>query len=189
MSFLHVLVISATSSSSLLGSTSAGNSAGSALAVGGVEAKVDVFLAISANKEGGNVDSLLAHANVSLSNENTGMVDGLGEALLEDLGLQSALHQSLGGELEDIIEGVLLVGHEAVALEAADEGGGLEQSLGVLGVKSQEDTGGLYEGMKRMHYALWMADEKIIVRIRVVSRGGGGQKKMHSRLYHIMFGW
>jgi hypothetical protein len=60
------------------------------------------------------------------------VVDGLCKPLLENLSLQPTLHQSLRGELEDIIEGVLLVSHETVALQAADKRRSFEKSLGVL---------------------------------------------------------
>src|SRR5262249_19599448 len=104
---------------------------------------VDVFLRVSSNDEGRNIDNLLSNSDVSLSDQNTSVVDGLGEVQLENFGLQSALHEDLGGQLEDIIEGVLVLSHDAVALETADEGRGLEQSLWVLGVKGQQDTSSL----------------------------------------------
>jgi hypothetical protein len=82
---------------------------------------------------------------MSLANENAGVVNRLGQTLLEDLGLQSALHDSLGAELKDIIEGVLLLGHEAEALEAPDERGGLKEALRILGIKGEQGTGSLYK--------------------------------------------
>ena len=102
-----------------------------------------MLLRVGADNERGDVDDLLANANVSLSDEDASVVDGLGEALLEDLGLQSALEESLGGELEDIIEGRLLLGHEAESLQSVDQRRGLEQALGVLGVKGKQSSGSL----------------------------------------------
>ena len=91
-----------------------------------------MLLGIGTNKERRNVNDLLSDADVSLSDENTSVVDGLCKALLENLGLESALHQPLGGELKNIIERVLFVGHEAESLQAADEGRGLEKALRIL---------------------------------------------------------
>lgn len=102
-----------------------------------------MLLRISSDNEGRNVHYLLADADVALANQHTGVVDGLGEPLLEDLGLQAAFQESLSSKLQDIIQRVLLVGHQAESLESADQGGGLEQSLGVLGVKGQQGTGSL----------------------------------------------
>ncbi len=73
------------------------------------------------------------------------MVNGLGKVLLEDLSLQSALHEDLGGELQDIIEGVLVFSEDTVALQAADERRSLEKSLWVLGIQSKKGTGSLGE--------------------------------------------
>jgi hypothetical protein len=102
-----------------------------------------VLLGVATDKEGRHVDHLLANTDVSLSDKNTGVVDGLGKTLLEDLGLESALHESLSGKLENIIEGVLLVSQETVSLEAADKRGSLEESLRILQVQSQKGTGRL----------------------------------------------
>ena len=122
-----------------------GDAAGGALAVGGVGGEVDVLLGRGPDVEGGDVDQLVADADVALTDEDAGVVDGLGEALLVDLGLQTTLEELLGGELEDGVEIELVVGEEAVARHAAEEGGTLEDALGVLGVEGEERTGGLPE--------------------------------------------
>jgi hypothetical protein len=62
---------------------------------------------------------------------------------LEDLGLQSALHKSLSGELQDIIEGVFLLSQKAKSLKTTNKRRGLENSLGVLCVEGQEGTSSL----------------------------------------------
>jgi hypothetical protein len=102
-----------------------------------------VLLGVGSDNERGDVDNLLANANVALSNQHTGMVDGLGQSLLENLSLKTALQESLGGKLQDIIQRALLLSHQTESLQSANKGGGLEESLGVLGVKSQQGTGGL----------------------------------------------
>lgn len=102
-----------------------------------------MLLGVSADQERWHVDDLLADADVSLADEDAGMVDRLGEVLFEDLGLQAALHKDLGGKLQDVIQGVFLVGEQAISLEAADQRRSLEQSLGVLEVQSEQCAGGL----------------------------------------------
>ena len=83
---------------------------------------------------------MLANTDVTLSDQNTSMVNGLSETLLEDFGLKSSLHESLSGELEDIIEGVLLVSQETISLQAAEKRRSLEESLGIFWVQSEEST-------------------------------------------------
>ena len=139
-SLLLVVTGGGTGGGALLGDT-----AGRALAVGGVGGEVDVLLAGSADVEAGDVDELVADADVALADEDAGVVDGLGEALLVDLGLEAALEELLGGELQDGIEIELVVGEEAVAGHATEEGGALEDALGILGVEGEEGTGGLSE--------------------------------------------
>lgn len=82
---------------------------------------------------------------MALADEDTGVMDGLREALLENLGLEAALEELLGGELEDEIELQLVLGEEAVAVHATEEGGALEDALGILGVEGEEGTRGLAE--------------------------------------------
>ncbi len=96
-----------------------------------------MLLRICADNERWNIDNLLANTDVALADEDSGVVNGLGKVLLEDLSLQSALHEDLGGELLDIIEGVLVFSEDTVALQAANERRSLEKSLWVLGIQSK----------------------------------------------------
>jgi hypothetical protein len=124
------------------------------LSVRRVNSKINVFLRVDADKERGNIDHLLANTDVALSDQNTSMVDGLGKTLLKDLGLESSLHESLSGQLKDIIEGVLLVSQKTISLQAAEKRRSLEESLGVFWVQSEESTSRLRSGgevgMKRI---------------------------------------
>ena len=45
-----------------------------------VQGVVDVLLRVETNDEGWDVDDLLADSDVSLTDEDTGVVDGLGES-------------------------------------------------------------------------------------------------------------
>lgn len=92
---------------------------------------------VGSNNERRNVDNLLADADVALADKNSGVVDGLGKVELEDLGLKSALHEDLGGQLQDVIKRVFLVGKDTITLQAADKWWGFEKSLWVLGIQSK----------------------------------------------------
>jgi hypothetical protein len=81
--------------------------------------------------------------DMSLADKNTGVMNGLGKALLEYFGLQSSLHESLGAQVEDIIKGVFLVSHQTETLQSSDKRGGLEKALGVLGIQRQKGSGSL----------------------------------------------
>lgn len=108
-----------------------------------------MLLAVSAHQEGRHVHQLLANANVALLDKDSGVVDGLGQIELEDLGLKSSLHEDLSCELEDVIKGVLLVGKDTVSLQSADQRRGLEKTLGVLGVKHEKSSGSLRQFSKQ----------------------------------------
>jgi len=101
-----------------------------------------VLLGLDADEERGDVDNLLADADVALTDEDTGVMDGLGETVLEDLGLETTLHDLGGGQTEDIIQLALGVGEETETLHAAKHGLTLEDAGLILLVESQQDTGG-----------------------------------------------
>jgi hypothetical protein len=78
--------------------------------------------------------------DVTLTDQDTGVVDGLGETQLENLSLETTLKEIADGEGEDIIELGLGLVQNTDALEATDEGGTLEHTTGILLVKSEELT-------------------------------------------------
>lgn len=116
------------------------NTAGAATAVGRLEREVDVLLRVEANDERGDVNDLLADADVALADEDTGVVDRLGEAELEDLGLETALKEVLGLEGKDVVETHAGVVEHTNADKTTDKGVALEETLGVLLVELQELT-------------------------------------------------
>ena len=145
----------------LLGSSSSAlalDTASTASTVGGGEGKVDVLLGVETNDERGDVDDLLADAvteaedacsirragvdvpDVSLPDQHTGVVDGLGKAALEDLSLEATLQEVLNLEGQDVIETHARLVEDTDANETANEGVTLEETLGVLGVELQELT-------------------------------------------------
>jgi hypothetical protein len=123
------------------GSALALDTTGTATTVGRLEREVDVLLRVETDNERGNVDDLLADADVALADEDTSVVDRLGESELEDLGLETALKEVLGLEGKDVVETHARVVEDTDANETADKGVTLEEALGVLVVELEELTG------------------------------------------------
>lgn len=88
-----------------------------------------MLLGLHTDQKGGDVDDLLSNADVSLADENTGVVDRLGKSVLEDNGLQTSLQKVLNLEGKDEIELVLLLGENSVAVESSQESGSIEKSV------------------------------------------------------------
>jgi len=103
-------------------------------------AVADVALSLSADDEGRHVDELLADSDVALEDKNTGVVDGAGELVLEDDGLETTLKEVLGLEGKDIIELVLVLGQNTETVETAEHCTTLEHTALVIAVKSEKET-------------------------------------------------
>lgn len=99
-----------------------------------------MLLGVETDNERGNVDDLLADADVALANEDTGVVDGLGEAELVDAGLETTLKEILGLEGKDVIELHAGLVKDTDANETANEGIAFEETLGVLLVEGKKLT-------------------------------------------------
>ena len=69
-----------------------------------------------------DVDHLLSNGNVFLSNENTGVMDWLGEVSLLDQSLKSSLKELGGGQTEYIIELALVILQKSKSNHTSDEG-------------------------------------------------------------------
>jgi len=76
---------------------------------------------------------LLADSDVSLSDEDSSVVHGVGELSLGDEGLKSSLHELVDGETEDVIELSLVLLEEAELDNSPDESVTFESSSGVGG--------------------------------------------------------
>lgn len=123
------------------GSALALDTAGTSTTVGGGQGEVDVLLGVEANDEGGDIDDLLADADVALTDQDTGVVDGLGKTGLEDLGLEAALQEILNLQGQDVIQLHLVLVQDTNADQATDQSVTLEQAAGVLVLEGQELTG------------------------------------------------
>jgi hypothetical protein len=78
--------------------------------------------------------------DVSLADENTSVVDGLGETELVDAGLETTLQEILNLEGQHVIELHAGLVEDTDADETANEGVTLEKALGVLLVESEKRT-------------------------------------------------
>ncbi len=107
---------------------------------GRAEGEIDVLLRVKTDDEGRNVDDLLANTDVSLADENTGVVDGLGETEFVDTGLQTTLQEILNLQGQHVIELHAGLVQDTNSHEAANEGVTFEESLGVLLVESEQLT-------------------------------------------------
>jgi hypothetical protein len=105
------------------------------------QSEVDVLLGVETDNERWDIDDLLADADVSLADENTGVMDGLGEAELVDAGLETALQEILNLEGQDVIELHAGLVEDTDANETANEGISFEKTLWILLVEGQKLTG------------------------------------------------
>lgn len=77
---------------------------------------------------------------MTLADQDTGVVDGLGETELVDTGLETTLHEILNLQGQDVIElHAGLVEHTDTD-ETANEGISFEETLGVLLIESKKLT-------------------------------------------------
>ncbi len=141
---LLLILLSVVTASGLSGGTStlALNTTGTGTTVRRGEGKVDVLLRVKTNDERGDVDDLLADTDVTLDDQDTGVVDRLGKAGLEDLSLQTTLKEILDLEGEHVIETHAGLVEHTDAHQTANDGVTLEETLGVLLVELEELTGG-----------------------------------------------
>ena len=79
--------------------------------------------------------------DVPLPNQDTSVVDGLGQTALEDLGLEATLQEILDLEGQHVIETHARLVEHTDADETANEGVTLEETLGILVIELEQLTG------------------------------------------------
>lgn len=99
-----------------------------------------MLLGVETDNEGGHVDDLLADTDVALADQDTGVVDGLGETELVDTGLEAALQEILDLEGQDVIELHAALVKDTDTDETANQGIAFEETLGVLLVEGKKLT-------------------------------------------------
>jgi len=116
------------------------NTARASTTEGRAEGEIDVLLGVETDNERRDVDDLLANTDVSLADENTSVVDGLGQTELVDTGLQTTLQEILNLQGQHIIELHAGFVEDTNTDETANEGVSFEESLGVLLVEGEQLT-------------------------------------------------
>ena len=99
-----------------------------------------MLLGVQTDDERWDVDDLLANADVALLDQDTGVVDGLGETELVDTGLETTLQEIFDLQGQDVIELHAGFVEDTDTDETSDEGVAFEKTLGVLLIEGQELT-------------------------------------------------
>lgn len=107
------------------------------------KSEIDVLLGVQSDDERWDVDNLLANSDVSLLDQDTGVVDGLGKAELVDTGLKSSLQEIFDFEGQDVIELHAGLIEDTDSDETSNQGVTFEETLGILLVESEQLTGTL----------------------------------------------
>ena len=102
-----------------------------------------MLLGVQAHDEGRDVHHLLADPDVTLADEHAGMVDGLGQAQLEDLGLQMSLQEILNLQAQDIIQLHLALVQHPDTDEPPQQGITFEQTPRAFLIQRQQLPGSL----------------------------------------------
>lgn len=99
-----------------------------------------MLLTVQSNDETWHVDDLLSNTNMTLFDEDTGVVDGFGETELVDTGLQAAFKEIFDFEGEHVIELHAGFVEHTDTDKTANEGIALEETLGILFIESEKLT-------------------------------------------------
>lgn len=99
-----------------------------------------MLLRIQSNNERGNIDNLLANSDVSLLDQDTGVVNGLGETELVDTGLKSSLQEIFDLEGQDVIELHAGFIEDTDSDETSNQSVTFKEALGVLFIEGEQLT-------------------------------------------------
>merc|ERR1719391_244402 len=118
------------------------DSAGRSATVGRLEAEVDVLLRVETHNERRDVDELLAHADVTLTDQHASVMDRFRQAEFEDLSLETALKEILDAETQNVIEFHFRLVQYSDTHQTTQEGVTFEESSRVLLLEREQDTSG-----------------------------------------------
>jgi hypothetical protein len=104
------------------------------------QSEVDVLLAVQSDHETWHVDDLLSNSNVTLLDEDTGVVDGFGETELVDTGLQAAFKEIFDFEGEHVIELHAGFVEHTDTDETSNEGVTFEETFGIFFIECEKLT-------------------------------------------------
>jgi hypothetical protein len=119
-----------------------GNSAWSSTGQWGFETEIDVFLAVESDNVRWNIDDLFSDSDVSLSDQDSSVVNGFGETEFEDLGLESSFHEIFDFKSEDVIKFHVLFIEDTNSHQSSEKGVTFEEPLWVFVFKGQQVSGG-----------------------------------------------
>lgn len=105
-----------------------------------VQGEVNVLLRVETDDERRNVDNLLADTDMALTDEDTGVVNGLGKTQLVDTSLQATLQEILELKSKHIIELHARLIEDSDTDKTANEGIAFEETLRVLLVEGKKLT-------------------------------------------------
>ena len=107
---------------------------------GRAESEINVLLGVETDDEGRDVNDLLANTDMSLTNENTGVVDGLGETEFVDTSLKTTLQEILNLQCQHVIELHARLIEDTNTDETTNKCISFEESLGVFLIESEQLT-------------------------------------------------
>jgi hypothetical protein len=169
---LLVLLVLTTLTASSGGGLLSADTAGTATTKGRGQSEVDVLLGVETDDERGNVDDLLSDSDVTLADQNTGVVDRLGKTELPDTGLETALKEIFDLKSQDVIELHAGLVKDTDTDETSNEGIAFEETLGVLLVESEKLTVQLVRKLflssahKQVQRFTYRAARRILDRVR-----------------------
>ena len=111
----------------------------------GARGVVDVVLRGSSDVERGNVDHLLADSDVSLSQEDTGVVHRLSHVLLHEHSLEASLEELVKSQTENVIKGSLAFLEKAELHDSSNQSVTFELPPWVVLIEGEQLTSSLSE--------------------------------------------
>jgi hypothetical protein len=178
--YLLFVVIGA--GTTLLGKSSALHTTGLTTAVWGSKGIVDMLLRIDSNKKRWRVAEMLTNSDVSLTDEDTSVVDGLSKTALEDLSLKTSLEHLLASHGKGIIELSLILVKETHSDQLTHKSLTLELSGFVILFEGEQVTSSRSDLRKRVHdspdlslvlQTVFTDDSKLRVQTRLLVRSSG----------------
>ena len=100
-----------------------------------------MLLAVQSHNETGHVDNLFANTDVSLLDQDSSVVDRLGETKLVDTGLKTSFQEVFDAEGQYVIELHTRFVEDTHSYETTDEGVAFEESFGVFFVECEKLSG------------------------------------------------
>jgi len=119
------------------------DSSGSSTSEWRLEREVNVLLRVKSDNERWDIDNLFPHADVSLSDEDSGMMDTLGKAMFEDLCLESSFHKVFNAKTKDVIELHSRLLKDTNSYQSSKECITFKESSRILFIKSEKFSSSL----------------------------------------------